>query len=543
MEKIENGQNMINTIETEMPRNLVKDFDEEIDDIFTKLGSLSPSNSSFDSPILNNRNKTYLNEINLDRPKHFRRNTTNKIINIKTNYKSILNTVNRTKKINNGNNYFLKTESRNYRKNKMIKNKRYNKNDIIKTYDKFKSTDDLFKNLNMNSKTKFNYNYNENITDNLPIINENAQNIKDKESEKIINEKIEYIISLIKEMKDVNKLKRKDLKKIINNLSINKNNINFFNDNLIQLLEYIINILNSIKYNKTKSDYKVGNEKIILKLKNEIKEKDKNIGEIINNCKREIEKLKDIIKTNNKDINYLKKDNKELLNKLNIYQKQISKIELDKEILEEKFNKTIIDKTTKTINSSTSVRINFNEKHQLDNSINIINNESNKDPFNMTQPISQRYIPPSEQNKNLNYIKLNEKYNLSKKLNMNLIDLLKEINNLLCFYDSFLNKENGINKNKNLGNNIKNLVNNMDINALIEENKTKKFHNEYMRNAEIVFNKMEEFIKGITNKGNKGINKNKNKNEDKEIIKSSKTIKLDKSLSMQKKLKTYEKFK
>ena len=39
----------------------------------------------------------------------------------------------------------------------------------------------------MNSKTKFNYNYNENITDNLPIINENAQNIKDKESEKIIN--------------------------------------------------------------------------------------------------------------------------------------------------------------------------------------------------------------------------------------------------------------------------------------------------------------------------------------------------------------------
>ena len=83
----------------------------------------------------------------------------------------------------------------------------------------------------------------------------------------------------------------------------------------------------------------------------------------------------------------------------------------------------------------------------------------------------------------------------------------------------------------------------MDINALIEENKTKKFHNEYMRNAEIVFNKMEEFIKGFTNKGNKGINKNKNKNEDKEIIKSSKTIKLDKSLSMQKKLKTYEKFK
>ena len=219
----------------------------------------------------------------------------------------------------------------------------------------------------------------------------------------------------------------------------------------------------------------------------------------------------------------------------------MSKIESNREILEEKFNKIIIEKSTKSINSSTSIRNNFNEKQKLDNSINIINNEYNKDSFNMTQPILQRYIAPSEQNKNLNYFKLNEKYNLSKKLNMNLIDLLKEINNLLCFYDSFLNKENGINKNKNLGNNIKNLVNNMDINSLIEEDKTKKFYNEYMRNAEIVFNKMEEFIKGLNNKGNKGINKNNN--NDKNLINSSKTIRLDKALSMQKKLKTFENFK
>ena len=146
-----------------------------------------------------------------------------------------------------------------------------------------------------------------------------------------------------------------------------------------------------------------------------------------------------------------------MLNKLNVYQKQISKIELDKEILEEKFNKTIIDKTTKT----------------------------------------------------------------------------------LCFYDSFLNKENGINKNKNLGNNIKNLVNNMDINALIEENKTKKFHNEYMRNAEIVFNKMEEFIKNINNKTNKN-NINNIKNE---IINKSKSIKPEKVLSNQKRNKTLSNYK
>ena len=134
---------------------------------------------------------------------------------------------------------------------------------------------------------------------------------------------------------------------------------------------------------------------------------------------------------------------------------------------------------------------------------------------------------------------VNEKYNLSKKLNMNLIDLLKEINNLLCFYDSFLNKENGINKNKNLGNNIKNLINFMDINALIDENKTKNFHNEFMRNAEIVFNKMEEFIKNINNKTNKN-NINNIKNE---IINKSKSIKPEKVLSNQKRNKTLSNYK
>ena len=315
-------------------------------------------------------------------------------------------------------------------------------------------------------------------------------------------------------MKEVDsKLKKKDLKKIINNLLINKNNINVLYETLNQLLEFIIDILNSIKSNRTKSNNKIGNEKIILKLKNELKEKEKNLGEIINNSRYEQEKLNEIINTNNIDITYLKKENKELMGKLAVYQKQLIKIESNNEILEEKMNKIIIEKTNKSINSSTSVRSSFveNNFNKPDNSINK-HNETNIDSFNMTQPLPQRYIAPSEQNKNMNINKLNEKYNLSKKLNMNLIELLKEINNLLCFYDSFLNKENGINKNKNLGNNIKNLINFMDINALIDENKTKNFHNEFMRNAEIIFNKMEEFIKNINNQKNKN-NINNKKNE------------------------------
>jgi hypothetical protein len=347
-------------------------------------------------------------------------------------------------------------------------------------------------------------------------------------------------------MKEIdNKLKKKDLKQIINNKFLTKGNENNLHETMIQILDFIIDILNSIKSNKNKSNYKVGNEKIILKLKNELKGKEKQIGEIINNSKFEQEKLKEIINTNNIDLANLKKENKEMLNKISNYQKQISKIEINKEILEEKMNKIILEKTTKSINSSTSIRSTFIEnisnKPKLENSISLQSSDEFKiDPLNMTQQLPQRYIPPSEQTKNVNNIKLNEKYNLSKKLNMNLLDLLKDINNFLCLYDSFLNKECGINKSKNMGNNIKSLVNYIDINALIEENKTKNFANEFMRNVEIVYNKMEEFIKGINNKKEKGINKSNkiNSTNNNESVNKFKPIKSDKNSSLKQRTKT-----
>ena len=93
MEKIENGQKVINTIETEIPKNLAKDFDAEFDDIFTKLGTLSPSNSSFDSPIPLNRNKKFFDEFTTDIPHTLRRNTTNKIFNFKSNFKPLNNLI------------------------------------------------------------------------------------------------------------------------------------------------------------------------------------------------------------------------------------------------------------------------------------------------------------------------------------------------------------------------------------------------------------------------------------------------------------------
>ena len=538
MEKYENEQSATNTIEPDIPKNLAKDFDEEIDDIFTKLGTLSPSNSSIDSPLILNRNKKFFNDFSLDIPHTLHRNSTNRILNYKNKFNSI-NTEYKTKKsIKNQNDYLNQTENINLKSKKVIEtnSKKYNKHIFLNTHKKLKSDEIFF------SKTFY---FKENINNNLPIINETTKKNKNKEM-KIINDKIEKIISLLKDMKEIDsKLKKKDLKQIINNKFLTKGNEDNLHETMIQILDFIIDILNSIKSNKNKSNYKVGNEKIILKLKNELKEKEKQIGEIINNSKFEQEKLKEIINTHNIDLANLKKENKEMLNKISNYQKQISKIEINKEILEEKMNKIILEKTTKSINSSTSIRSTFIEnisnKPKLENSISLQSSDEFKiDPLNMTQQLPQRYIPPSEQTKNVNNIKLNEKYNLSKKLNMNLLDLLKDINNFLCLYDSFLNKECGINKSKNMGNNIKSLVNYIDINALIEENKTKNFANEFMRNVEIVYNKMEEFIKGINNKKEKGINKSNkiNSTNNNESVNKFKPIKSDKNSSLKQRTKT-----
>ena len=461
-----------------------------------------------------------------------------------------MNTAHKTKKLlENKNNYLNRTENINFKTKKIIQNNTKNlKKNTFETHKKLKSNDNLIRNMNKSFNKTYYFNENKN-NKNLPIISENIRNNKNKENMRIINEKIECILNLLKNMKEIDsKIKKKDLKKIINSLIINKNNEDYIYETLIQILEFISDILNWIKLHKNKSNYKVGNEKIILKLKNELKDKEKQIGEILNNSKQAQDKLKEIINTNNIDITNLKKENKEVLNKLISYQRQLSKIESNKEILEEKINKIIIEKTSKSINSSTSIRSTFIEnnlnKQKLDNANNItINSDESKiDPLNMTQPIPQRYIPPSEQNKNINISKLNEKYNLLKKLNMNLLDLLKEINNFLCLYDSVLNKEFGIHKekNKNLFNNIKSLVNNMDINILIEENKAKTFCNEFMRNVELIYNKMDEYIKQKNNKNNKIINKTNKINSaiNNDLANKTKSIKPDKIPTLKKRTNT-----
>ena len=451
------------------------DNDKETDDILTKLGNISQNSNdnSFDSPIIFNRTKTFFNEFKTDSRKILYESfiSNNNISNnlLDNVYKS------RNKKIKKE---FRPKSLINVKMNKKNKNISYLKKEI----QRFSINEDIPEIIrnNSNNNIKVNYNYLEKIKENI------IDNKIDKSKIEIINKKIDDISILIKEIKLIDiKLKKKDLNKIIGNCipKNNENNINKIYESINELLDYIIEVLNSIHNNTKKNNNKIGNEKIILKLHNELKEKDKEIGEIINKMNLEKQKLENNFKLNSTEIINLKKQNKDLINKLSNAEKHISKLEINNEILENKINKSIMEKSNKTINSSTSIRTSF------------INNCFSKIELPSSLEIStftEKNVEPSGIIKNNNQ-KLSDKFNSSKKLNLNLIDLLKEINNMLCYYDSFLNKEFGANK--NMQNIAKNLISFMDINGLNEEKKIRMFTNEFMRNMDIVFKKIEEYIK------------------------------------------------
>ena len=458
------------------------DNDKETDDILTKLENISQTSDdkSFDSPIIFNRNKTFYNGFNTDN-RHFY-------------YESfIINNEKHNNILNKNYSQRNKTLKKEFKRKKLINIKSQSYFGIKKLSNFHKelrriSTDFNIpkKNRNRNNsinniKIKINFNKLESISENI-IDNKISNNNMD-----IINKKLEKISSLVKEIKFFDKkFKNKDIHKIIYNF-ISKNNENNVSNNffevLNEILDYITEIFNTIQNNNNnKNKNKVGNERIIMKLQNELFEKDKEIGDLINKMNLEKDKLEKNFKSSNTEIINLKKQNKELIYKLLNAQKHIAKLESVNETCEGKLNKLIIEKTSKTINSSTSIRSAF-----LSNTLSKIEPPSPDLSF-----FNQKNIHSNEQIKNNNQ-KINDKYYASKKLNLNLIDLLKEINNMICYYDSFLNKEFGANK--NMQNLAKNLINYMDINGLIEDKKIKIFTNEFMRNMDIVFKKIEEYIK------------------------------------------------
>ena len=476
------------------------DNDKETDDILNKLENLSRTSEdkSFDSPIIFNRTKTFYIGYNTDSRnllyENFTMNDNNVLNNDYIFKKKTFKRENRQKSLLNQTYCFKKENKRlpNVKSKSNIKNKKlscfhqeFQNMNIKKNFSKLMrhNSNNIFK----HSNDIYNKKDNDKI---LPSIDENiAKNTMINKKIENINIKLENIILLIKDMKFIDKkLKKKDYKKYINNLKNKEINLDNILESIIELLDYILEMLNSSQNYNIKNDNKAGNEKIILKLQKELKEKDKEIGELLNRMNLEKVKFENSFNSTNVEIINLRKQNKDLNNKIFNMEKHISKLEANNGTLEEKINKIILEKTKKTMNSSNSTRSTF-----------ILNNISKIEPPSLDVTyISQNKPINNEQIKNNH--KLNDKYNLSRKINLYLIDLLKEINNILIYYDTFINKECGVIK--NIQNVAKNLINFMDINDLIEEKKMKMIANEFKRNMDIIFTKIEEYIKEVNKKNN-----------------------------------------
>ena len=246
--------------------------------------------------------------------------------------------------------------------------------------------------------------------------------------------------------------------------------------------ENLINKLNNI------SVINEGYDKKLLKLKKEIKDKDKEIGSLINKINLEKDKIKDNSKTKILEINSLKKENQTLNNRLTLYKNKLRKIEADNKTLQNKLRLYFFEKENRS-NYSTN---NINEKNSINNINNNINNNMNNNNIN-----NNININTNKDNKNINQEEFkinNEKYLLIKRLNMNLVYLLKDINKNVCKYDFSLNK---IINDEIQGNNyeIEDLDENIETNILIDKNNCKTLCKNFLFNMDVVNNKIIDILK------------------------------------------------
>ena len=226
-----------------------------------------------------------------------------------------------------------------------------------------------------------------------------------------------------------------------------------------------------------------GYDKKLLKLKKEIKDKDKEIGSLINKMTFEKDKIKDNSKSKILEINSLKKENQNLNNRLTLYKNKIRKIEADNKTLQNKLRLYFYEKENR-INYMTN---NNNEKNTNNNN-NVINNINNNNNINKESKNDNK-------NNNQEEFKINnEKYLLIKRLNMSLVYLLKDINKNICKYDFSLNK---IINDEIQGNNyeIDDLDENIETNILIDKNNCKTLCKNFLFNMDVVNNKIIDILK------------------------------------------------
>ena len=260
--------------------------------------------------------------------------------------------------------------------------------------------------------------------------------------------------------------------------------------------ENLIHKLNDISLNNE------GYEKKLLKLKKEIKNKEREICTLINKVNLEKEKKEDNSKSKILEINSLKKENLQLNNKLTLFKNQIRKTEADYKAIQNKLKYYIMERENKN------------------NSSNFDNNSIKGNNSKLTQQ--------QEDYNNIN----NEKYLAIKKLNMNLVYLLKEINKNLCKYDYGLNKlyiekMNKAEEDNEMDYEIEDLNSEIETNLLVDENNNKKLYKHFMFNMDIINSKIIDILKKNTqilqnfskvNVDNKNKhNKNKKEGEDDRI--------------------------
>ena len=347
----------------------------------------------------------------------------------------------------------------------------------------------------------------------------NIQNIKENETKDFINmQSMEYNSGNDNNKKDILKLKIDNILTSLRLLDIKVNSKyynsiikfkNYLKDEILltnyfehfnDLFNLIIELIFIIKKEEEKNDLNNRNNQkngIILKLEKEINNKNRQIELLLNKLKVEQQKVQKNSKDNNNELVVLQKENKELYYQLGLYKNYIKKIDNNNIALEEQLNNIILEKINKR---PISVKNKFfssfnNQTINMNNNINInnINRVYNSNPEHII--INK---PFQEISNSINYKKAN-KDEISiqfRRLNLSLINLLKEINKILSVYDLTLNK---LNIEDSQINTITNLNNMIESSILINYDKMNAFQKSFLGNMDKILNKIDNVIKAYKN--------------------------------------------
>jgi len=270
------------------------------------------------------------------------------------------------------------------------------------------------------------------------------------------------------------------------------NNFHYFNDLFNIIIELLFVIKKEYEKNEMGNNNKNNKNGIIMKLEKEINYKDKQIGELLNKLQIEQQKVEKSSKDNINELISLKKENRELNNQISLLKNHIKKIGTNNLILEEKLNNIILDKINKKTPSS-SANNKFNSEIStinMNNNININNYNGLHTHIQSSDNIFKESIKSEILNNNKKNNK-DEKASHFRKLNINLIKLLKEINKILGVYDLSLNKINNDDTQTNI---IINLNNMIDFNILVDDEKMDNFYKNFLGNMDKILKKIDKII-------------------------------------------------